>query len=68
MEKFIVVLTSLFLSVGIIKFFFKGGKNEENSPSEKDFSKKEDTLELNISGMHCAGCAAGIEGTLKAVD
>jgi len=65
-DKFIVLTSSLILSVGIIKFFFGNKKeSEENKPTKIE---KEEILELDISGMHCAGCSAGIEGTVKAMD
>ena len=66
MDKILVFTSSLILAVGIIKFFF-GNKNNKDK-EEKSNSIKEEIIELNISGMHCAGCAAGIEGTLKSLD
>ena len=66
MEK-IVVLSTSFLLIGGISWFFFGKKDKkESEPVEETAGTK--TVELNISGMHCAGCAAGIEGTLKSVD
>ncbi len=64
MDKFLVLSSSLVL-IGGIGWFFGGkkGKNEEIDMTES--TEEEQTLELDISGMHCAGCAAGIEGTLK---
>lgn len=66
MDKLLVFISSLILTVGIIKFFFGKKDNEESSKNTN--TTKEEILELNISGMHCAGCAAGIEGTLKSID
>ncbi len=66
MEKVLVLVSSLMLSVGIIKFFF--GKKDNKEGTESNTPAKEEILELNISGMHCAGCAAGIEGTLKSLN
>jgi len=63
LEKLLIASLSLFFSLGIIKFFF-GDKKQE----KKESPTQEETLELNISGMHCAGCSAGIEGTLNAVE
>ncbi|ACO04873.1 MAG TPA: heavy-metal-associated domain-containing protein [Persephonella sp.] len=63
MEKLSVLTASLFL-IGGISWFFFGKKKEDSSPAEESIRKKEN-IELDISGMHCAGCAAGIEGTLR---
>ncbi len=64
MEKFYLIASS-FVLIGGIGWFFGGkkGKNEDVGITEN--IEEEQTLELDISGMHCAGCAAGIEGTLK---
>jgi len=66
LDKLLVFTSSLILTVGIIKFFF--GKKDNEEKSENNNPTKEEILEINISGMHCAGCAAGIEGTLKSID
>ncbi len=65
MEKIAVLSASLFL-IGGISWFFFGKKERENSNIES--SEGIEKIELNVSGMHCAGCAAGIEGTLKGLD
>ncbi|WP_121922194.1 cation transporter [Hydrogenothermus marinus] len=67
MDKYLVIFSSLPFVLGIAWFFFGGKKKKEeieNSFIEENIGNKE-IIELNISGMHCAGCAAGIEGTLK---
>ncbi len=66
MEKIAVLSASLFLIGGIGWFFF--GKKDKKSKSDTDISEKKEKIELNVSGMHCAGCAAGIEGTLKGLE
>ncbi len=65
MEKIAVLSASLFLIGGIGWFFF--GKKEKGNSNIKS-SEGIEKIELNVSGMHCAGCAAGIEGTLKGLD
>ncbi len=67
MEKF-YILASSFVLIGGIGWFFGGkkGKSEETGITEN--TENEQILELDISGMHCAGCAAGIEGTLRNLD
>lgn len=62
MKDFIVIGISVFLIGGISWFFF--GKKSGVRKSEES-SEELETVQLNISGMHCAGCAAGIEATLK---
>ncbi|WP_297889466.1 heavy metal-associated domain-containing protein [Sulfurihydrogenibium sp.] len=65
MKDFAVLISSLTVISGISWFFFgKGKKKEEQTEQSGELEK----LELNISGMHCAGCAAGIEATLKLMD
>ncbi len=66
MDKIAVLSVSLFM-IGGISWFFFGKKGEENRKAEEKTGEVE-KIELNISGMHCAGCAAGIEGTLRGVD
>ncbi len=63
MEKFSVLTASIFLISGISWFFF--GKKKGKVDSAEETIRKKESIELDISGMHCAGCAAGIEGTLK---
>ncbi|MFN3788414.1 MAG: cation transporter [Sulfurihydrogenibium azorense] len=64
MKDIAFLLTSLTLISGISWFFFsKDKKKDEENQESGDLEK----LEVNISGMHCAGCAAGIEATLKMV-
>ncbi|MDM7272905.1 cation transporter [Sulfurihydrogenibium azorense] len=64
MKDIAILLTSLTLISGISWFFFsKDKKKDEENQESGDLEK----LEVNISGMHCAGCAAGIEATLKMV-
>jgi copper chaperone CopZ len=65
MEKIAVLSASLFM-IGGISWFFFGKKDKKEKPQEN--TEKVEKIELNISGMHCAGCAAGIEGTLKATE
>ena len=65
MEKLITLATS-FLLIGGISWFFFGKKDKKETVSEETSGNSE-TFELNISGMHCAGCAAGIEGTIKSL-
>lgn len=64
MEKFLVITTS-FALIGGISWFFFGKKNKEEEKTQTGEAKQ---LELDISGMHCAGCATGIEATLKLLD
>nr|BAU79862.1 putative copper-transporting ATPase Ran1 [uncultured Aquificaceae bacterium] len=64
MKDLAVLVSSLTLISGISWFFFSKDKKKE----EVDQSDNLEKLELNISGMHCAGCAAGIEATLKLID
>lgn len=64
MEKLVVLSTSLFMIGGISWFFF--GKKGENKTEKSSGDIKK--VQLNISGMHCAGCVAGIEATLKATE
>jgi len=66
LDKVAVLSVSLAL-IGGIGWFFSGKKKS----SEKEDTAPEgkiEKLELNISGMHCAGCVAGIEATLKATE
>ncbi|WP_457625794.1 heavy-metal-associated domain-containing protein [Persephonella sp.] len=65
MDK-VAVLSISMAMIGGIGWFFFGNKDDEQK-QEKSSSKTE-KLELNISGMHCAGCVAGIEATLKATE
>ncbi|MDQ7056024.1 MAG: heavy metal-associated domain-containing protein [Persephonella sp.] len=65
MDKWAVLTVSITLIGGISWFFF--GKKGEKKSSEKKATGIE-KIELNISGMHCAGCAAGIEATLGATE
>lgn len=65
MEKVAVLSVSMLMIGGIGWFFF--GKKEKNRKTER-VSEKTEKVELNISGMHCAGCVAGIEATLKGTD
>ncbi len=65
MEKLSVLTVSFFL-IGGISWFFFGKKDKKENTGET--SGKTEKIEVNISGMHCAGCAAGIEGTLRGVD
>ncbi len=67
MEKLIVLSSSVLLIGGISWFFFGKKENEKTQPTEEKEGNTE-KFELNISGMHCAGCAAGIEGTIKALE
>ncbi len=67
MEKLIVIGTS-FLLIGGISWFFFGKKNKNNQTSIEIQNEGDETFELNISGMHCAGCAAGIEGTIRSLE
>ncbi|WP_028950711.1 cation transporter [Sulfurihydrogenibium subterraneum] len=64
MKDLTVLLTSLTIISGISWFFFSKDKKKEEENQESGELEK---LEVNISGMHCAGCAAGIEATLKLV-
>lgn len=63
--EIMVILSSLSLIGGISWFFFGGKKKEDGSSGE---SLETQTVEFNITGMHCAGCAAGIEATLKLME
>ncbi len=63
MDKWIVLSSSIFLIGGISWFFF--GKKDKNESINVEESSEEEKVELNITGMHCAGCAAGIEGTIR---
>lgn len=65
MSEILILTFSLLMTAGISWFFF-GGKKKGNS----DLSSGGETeiVEFNISGMHCAGCAAGIEATIKMMD
>jgi copper chaperone CopZ len=64
LEK-LFVLTSSLIFIGSIGWFFGGKKSKSEETGITENLEEEQTLELDISGMHCAGCAAGIEGTLK---
>lgn len=64
MKDLTVLASSLALISGISWFFFSKDKKKEEIEQSGDLER----LELNISGMHCAGCAAGIEATLKLMD
>ncbi|WP_457640567.1 heavy-metal-associated domain-containing protein [Persephonella sp.] len=66
MEKLSVLTVSLFM-IGGISWFFFGKKKGDSEKSPEEMIRKKEKLELDISGMHCAGCAAGIEGTLRNV-
>lgn len=65
MSEIVILLISLVMTAGISWFFF-GGKRKEGG----DVSSGGETeiVEFNISGMHCAGCAAGIEATIRMMD
>ncbi len=65
MDKWIVLSSSIFL-IGGISWFFFGKKDKSESSDVEEFSGEE-RVELNITGMHCAGCAAGIEGTIRSL-
>jgi len=65
MKDFTILSISLSLIGGISWFFFGKKSNQEKNESLSDGLE---TIQLNISGMHCAGCAAGIEATLKMMD
>ena len=65
MEK-IAVLSASFFLIGGISWFFFGKKDKKES--QEEITGSTEKIELNISGMHCAGCAAGIEGTLRNVE
>ncbi|MBK3331946.1 heavy-metal-associated domain-containing protein [Persephonella atlantica] len=65
MDKWIVLSVSMSM-IGGISWFFFGKKGEGKKTTEK--SSGIERIELNISGMHCAGCAAGIEATLGATE
>ena len=67
MEKMAVLSASLFL-IGGISWFFFGKKENKDKNVDIESSENTEKIELNVSGMHCAGCAAGIEGTLKSLD
>ncbi|MGC9188992.1 MAG: cation transporter, partial [Sulfurihydrogenibium sp.] len=65
MKDLAVLISSLTLISGISWFFFsKDKKKDEENSQSGEFEK----LEVNISGMHCAGCAAGIEATMKLME
>ena len=66
LEKVIVLSISM-LMIGGIGWFFFGGKNSVKKNKGKN-SKEKDKIVLNISGMHCAGCVAGIEATLNSTE
>ncbi len=68
MEKLLVAISSLFMIGGISWFFFGKKDNKENTDNIDIKQSEEETFELNISGMHCAGCAAGIEGTIRSLE
>jgi len=64
-----VLISSLPVIFGVGIFFFgKKKKDGDIETSINTSSSSEEVLELQIGGMHCAGCAAGIEGTLKGLD
>ncbi|WP_297492938.1 heavy metal-associated domain-containing protein [Persephonella sp.] len=65
LDKVAVLSVSMLMIGGIGWFFF--GKKEKDGKADKTSGDTE-KLELNISGMHCAGCVAGIEATLKATN
>ncbi|WP_457639774.1 cation transporter [Persephonella sp.] len=63
MDKVAVLSISMAVIGGIGWFFF--GKKDSGSKDTSRSEGKTEKIELNISGMHCAGCVAGIEATLK---
>lgn len=65
MSEIVVLLMSLLMTAGISWFFF-GGKRKEDGDTQS--SSETEIVEFNISGMHCAGCAAGIEATIRMID
>lgn len=66
MKGDILVLISSLSLIGGISWFFFGGKKKESE--DETFTGDLETVEFNITGMHCAGCAAGIEATVKLLD
>ncbi len=64
--KDLTILSLSTVMIGAISWFFFGKK--ENKNQNEEVSGDIETIQLNISGMHCAGCAAGIEATLKMMD
>jgi len=67
LDKYTVIASSIPFVFGIAWFFF--GKKDKKVEEVNNVSpEKTKIIELNISGMHCAGCAAGIEGTLKSAE
>lgn len=66
MKSEILVLLSSVSLIGGISWFFFGGKKKNESSSGED--SQTEIAEFNITGMHCAGCAAGIEATIKVMD
>jgi copper chaperone CopZ len=65
MKDFTMLSISLALIGGISWFFFGKKPSQEKNES---LSGEIETIQLNISGMHCAGCAAAVEATLKMMD
>lgn len=66
MNADILLILSSFGLIGGISWFFFGGKKRDTDGEIS--SSQLQTVEFNITGMHCAGCAAGIEATLKLMD
>lgn len=65
--KYELAVTALsFFSIAGITWFFFGNKKKDDTNTQE--SGETQIVEFNISGMHCAGCAAGIEATLKMMD
>lgn len=60
------VLSLSVVMIGAISWFFFGKK--ENKNQNKEISGDVETIQFNISGMHCASCATSIEATLKMMD
>lgn len=61
-----IFLSSVFMIGGISWFFFGKRKKEEDTQSQPE--GKIEIAEFSITGMHCAGCAAGIEATIKSMN
>lgn len=61
-----VLLSSIFMIGSISWFFF--GKKKKNESGDSISEGNLEVVEFNITGMHCAGCAAGIEATVKLMD
>lgn len=61
----LIFMSSVFM-IGSISWFFFGKRKKEEDKYQPE--GKIEIAEFSITGMHCAGCAAGIEATIKSMN